>query len=98
MAEPRPCILIPVYNHPATITPLCEELTALEIPLLLVDDGSDQQCAAVLDRLAEQGHHLLRLETNQVRGRLYVPDYATPSSWGSARCTFRSNVDGQHKG
>ncbi|PAU78111.1 glycosyltransferase family 2 protein [Halomonas salipaludis] len=68
MAEARPCILIPVYNHPTTIGPLCDELAALGLPLLLVDDGCDVECAAELDRLAGMGHHLLRLPTNQGKG------------------------------
>ncbi|WP_018917625.1 glycosyltransferase family 2 protein [Vreelandella zhanjiangensis] len=95
MAEPRPCILIPVYNHPATITPLCTELAALEIPLLLVDDGSDQQCAAVLDRLAEQGHHLLRLETNQGKGAAVRAGLRYAEQLGFSHA-LQVDADGQH--
>ncbi|MGO3354085.1 MAG: glycosyltransferase family 2 protein, partial [Halomonas sp.] len=95
MAEPRPCILIPVYNHPATINPLCAELAALEIPLVLVDDGSDQPCAAALDRLAEQGHHLLRLEVNQGKGAAVRAGLRYAEQLGFSHA-LQVDADGQH--
>ena len=36
-----PCVLIPVYNHPAQIARIVDTLLAQGLPVLLVDDGSD---------------------------------------------------------
>lgn len=95
MAEPRPCILIPVYNHPTTIGPVCDELAALGIPLLLVDDGCDTECAAELDRLAENGHHLLRLATNQGKGAAVRAGLKEAQRLGYSHA-LQVDADGQH--
>ena len=43
-AEPaayRPVIVIPVYNHPATVEDVVRRLLSTGTPVLLVDDASD---------------------------------------------------------
>ncbi|MCA1771676.1 MAG: glycosyltransferase family 2 protein [Halomonas sp.] len=90
-----PCVLIPVYNHPATIGSVCDELAALGIPLLLVDDGSDAECAAELDRLAEHGHHLLRLAYNQGKGAAVRAGLAHAEQLGFTHA-LQVDADGQH--
>src|SRR5690606_33197534 len=37
----RPCFLVPVYNHPHTIGRVVERLAAFDLPIYLIDDGSD---------------------------------------------------------
>lgn len=95
MAELRPCVLIPVYNHPTTIGPLCAELAALGIPLLLVDDGCDAECAAELDRLAGKGHHLLRLTANQGKGAAVRAGLEQAQRLGYTHA-LQVDADGQH--
>lgn len=95
MAESRPCILIPVYNHPATIGPVCAELTALGLPLLLVDDGCDAECATELDRLAARGHHLLRLPCNRGKGAAVRAGLAEAQRLGYTHA-LQVDADGQH--
>ncbi|WP_027348852.1 glycosyltransferase family 2 protein [Halotalea alkalilenta] len=69
MAEPRVCALIPFYNHPAKIAKVCRHLAALGLPILLVDDGSDEDSARVVDAVASAGgHRLVRLERNRGKG------------------------------
>ena len=68
MTDLRVCILIPVYNHPDSIADVCASIAHLALPVLLVDDGCESRCAQVLDGLAAQGHHLLRLPHNQGKG------------------------------
>lgn len=46
-----PCVLIPVYNHPAHIARIVDALLAQHLPVLLVDDGSDAPTRAVLDAI-----------------------------------------------
>lgn len=69
MTDFRVCALVPVYNHPDTITQVCLKLAELELPIVIVDDGGSKANAEELDRLSA-GHdvHLLRLETNQGKG------------------------------
>ena len=64
--------VIPVYNHPATIGAMVAGVHAADLHAVLVDDGSEPGCAAVLDRLAA-GHGparvtLVRLAQNQGKG------------------------------
>lgn len=95
MAESRPCILIPVYNHPTTIGPVCHELAVLGIPLLLVDDGCDAECATELDHLAASGHHLLRLTSNQGKGAAVRAGLAEAQRLGYTHA-LQVDADGQH--
>ncbi|EPC01172.1 hypothetical protein L861_11395 [Litchfieldella anticariensis FP35 = DSM 16096] len=95
MVEPRPCVLIPVYNHPTTIGPVCDELATLGVPLLLVDDGCDAECAAELDRLAANGHHLLRLAINQGKGAAVRLGLQEAQRLGYTHA-LQVDADGQH--
>ena len=47
-----PLVVVPVYNHGAAIVATVAGIRAHGVPCLLVDDGSDAGCAAVLDSLA----------------------------------------------
>lgn len=95
MAEPRPCALVPVYDHPATIGSVCAELAALGLPVVLVDDGSHAECAAELDRLAARGHHLLRLDSNRGKGAAVRAGLAEAQRLGYTHA-LQVDADGQH--
>ena len=47
-----PCLLIPIYNHGESIGATVARLLAYELPILIVDDGSDAATQRVLERLA----------------------------------------------
>ncbi|EYC51163.1 glycosyl transferase [Hylemonella gracilis str. Niagara R] len=71
----RPTAIIPVYNHPRTIGRMVEAMLAHDLPCLLVDDGSNAECAAVLDALVMRHAprvRLLRLPQNQGKGAAVV--------------------------
>lgn len=95
MTEPRPCALVPVYDHPATIGSVCAELSALGLPVVLVDDGSHAECVAVLDRLAANGHHLLRLDTNRGKGAAVRAGLEEAQRLGYTHA-LQVDADGQH--
>lgn len=97
MSEPRPCALIPVYNHPTTIATVCAELAALGLPVLLVDDGCDVRCAEELDRLAAQGHQLLRLAANRGKGAAVRAGLMEAERLGYTHA-LQVDADGQHAG
>lgn len=48
----NPCVVIPVYNHAGAIGHVVERILEQGYPILLVDDGSQAECAAELRRLA----------------------------------------------
>ena len=61
--------VIPVYNHPATIGTMVEAVRRHGLPCVLVDDGCEPACAAVLDVLATAPDVVLvRLAANQGKG------------------------------
>ncbi|SHM36683.1 glycosyltransferase family 2 protein [Vreelandella subglaciescola] len=95
MSEPRLCALVPVYNHPTTIADVCASLSALSLPVLLVDDGSDVDCRRELDRLAAEGHHLLRLSENQGKGAAVRAGLREAQRLGYTHA-LQVDADGQH--
>ena len=50
----KTCVIIPVYNHQEAIVRVVEQLKSFGLPCYLVNDGSSEQCSAVLRRIAEQ--------------------------------------------
>jgi glycosyltransferase involved in cell wall biosynthesis len=58
----RNCFVIPIYNHHETITATVGALLPYQLPLIIVDDGSDATTKQVLAQLAVQ-HPLIRLLT-----------------------------------
>lgn len=62
------CAVIPVYNHGQTVGAVVAALRAYDLPCLLVDDGSDCECAEILDALVDASVELLRLPQNQGKG------------------------------
>lgn len=63
--------MIPVYNHQHAIRKTVEHALQYNFPLLLVDDGCDDECRIVLESLASlysANVTLLRLEQNSGKG------------------------------
>ncbi|HAS15488.1 MAG TPA: glycosyl transferase, partial [Idiomarina abyssalis] len=57
------CFLIPIYNHDKTITATVERLLPYELPIIIVDDGSNVHTKEVLATLAEEHKSLVLLHT-----------------------------------
>ena len=93
----NPCLLIPIYNHKDTIRDVVLELSRFELPCVVVDDGSDAETAARLDRIAREFPwvRIERLPSNRGRGAALRHGYRV-----AARCGFTHAVqldaDGQH--
>jgi glycosyltransferase involved in cell wall biosynthesis len=69
-------VVIPVYNHAGAIRYMVEGVLRHGLPCLLVDDGSDAECAAVLDRLAAAHPEAVicgvpQYDASVPKGRLY---------------------------
>jgi glycosyltransferase involved in cell wall biosynthesis len=65
----RAVAVIPVYNHGAAVGAVAAHVRANGLHCVLVDDGSEPGCAAVLDALARAPDvTLVRLAANQGKG------------------------------
>ncbi|MCG8591444.1 MAG: glycosyltransferase family 2 protein [Proteobacteria bacterium] len=93
----NPCLLIPIYNHGATIGAVVKELAAFDRTCLIVDDGSDAATARELCRLAET-HAFVRVKTraqNGGRGAALKTGYRWAAELGFSHA-LQLDADGQH--
>ncbi len=92
-----PCALIPIYNHKDTIARTVQALRAQDLPVLIVDDGSNAATREVLDALADQagGIELLRLPHNQGKGRALTAGLLAARDRGYTHA-LQIDADGQH--
>lgn len=93
----NPCLLIPCYNHGRQIGHTLAALEQLQLPCLLIDDGSDVETAAVLDRLAQQHAWLTlaRLPRNRGKGAAVAHGIALAAEHGYTHA-LQIDADGQH--
>ncbi len=91
------CILVPVYNHPDTLPALVDELSQTGLPLLLVNDGSDAPCSAVLQALAREHNciHLIERERNGGKGAAVKTGLRAAVAAGYSHA-LQIDADGQH--
>lgn len=88
--------VIPVYNHGGPVGRVTAALRAHGLPVLLVDDGSEPGCAAVLDALAQQPEVFLeRLSTNQGKGGAVMTGLRRAAQLGWTHA-LQIDADGQH--
>lgn len=93
-----PCALVPVYNHEHAVPAVIRNIAAYGIPCILVDDGSSQPCAAVLDSLAAafpEKVHLLRHKDNQGKGEAVMTGIRYAEKAGFTH-VLQIDADGQH--
>lgn len=92
-----PSLVVPVYNHGATVGAVVSALAVHQLPIYLVDDGSDSQTAIELDRIAAAQPlvHLIRRPVNGGKGAAVMSGFRAAASDG---CTHALQVDadGQH--
>lgn len=94
----RPIVVIPVYNHGEAIGHMVDGVLAQGQSCLLVDDGSEAGCAAVLDRLTSDRPDrvlLLRLAQNQGKGGAVMAGLREAFGRGYTHAV-QIDADGQH--
>ncbi|RQO55871.1 glycosyl transferase [Paucibacter sp. KBW04] len=90
--------VVPVYNHGEAVGAVLRDLRSHGLEVLLVDDGSESGCAAVLDQLhaAEpDAVHLLRLAQNQGKGGAMMAGLCQAQVLGWTHA-LQIDADGQH--
>ncbi|RYZ57161.1 MAG: glycosyltransferase family 2 protein [Proteobacteria bacterium] len=93
LAKKTPLIVVPVYNHAATLTQVLHDLSLLEYPLLVVNDGSSDAIENVLTKFPtiDVLHH----ERNLGKGAAIASAMRFAETRGhQAILTF--DADGQH--
>jgi glycosyltransferase involved in cell wall biosynthesis len=93
---PAAGIVVPVYNHGKTALPLAEKLARLNVPVILVDDGSGADTKAYLARAAEiSGVVLITLEKNRGKGAAVFAGMDAAYNMGLTHA-LQIDADGQH--
>lgn len=89
--------VVPVYNHGAAIGAVVDGLRDVGLPVLLVDDGSAADCAAVLDDLAARHPdvRLVRLAVNSGKGGAMIAGLRAAAAAGYSHA-LQIDADGQH--
>ena len=93
------CIVIPFYNHADSIATVVRSLKALGLRCYLVNDGSDANCAPVLDELATQEAGWLRVinyQPNQGKGAAVMTGMDAAARDGFTHAA-QIDADGQHR-
>ncbi|MCP3140986.1 glycosyltransferase family 2 protein [Pyxidicoccus xibeiensis] len=92
------CAVIPVYNHGEAVGAVVDAVRAHGLPCVLVDDGSEPGCAAVLDSLAAKdasGIELVRLPQNEGKGGAMMAGLRAAKARGYSHA-LQIDADGQH--
>lgn len=93
----NPCVVIPIYNHSETIAGVIDGINALNLPCIVVDDGSNESTKQVLNQLQQDssGLTLVTLAKNQGKGAAVKQGLATAWLHGYSHA-LQVDADGQH--
>ena len=92
-------IVVPVYNHAIPAALLVEKIQSFKVPCLLVDDGSESNCALALDDLEKAYPDLvnvLHLPVNQGKGGAVMAGFRMAAEQGYSH-VLQIDADGQHQ-
>ncbi len=92
------CAVIPVYNHELAIGQTLERVLAHNIPVILVNDGSNDVCSERLEALAQQNQeqvHLVSLPVNRGKGDAVKAGLNQAHQLGYSHA-LQIDADGQH--
>ncbi|MGN2671092.1 glycosyltransferase family 2 protein [Aliivibrio fischeri] len=97
MTNFRPCFLIPCYNHGKTIPAVVESLMLYGYPMIIVDDGSENETKRILEEVTQHNESitLITLAENQGKGGAVIAgiEKAYQQSYSHA---IQIDADGQH--
>lgn len=93
----KPCLLIPIYNHKDSIHATIERLVPNGLPILVVDDGSDEATQQELAALAASQPlvRLYRLAQNGGKGAAVMHGMRQAHEAGFSHA-LQIDADGQH--
>ncbi|TNH05998.1 glycosyltransferase family 2 protein [Testudinibacter sp. TR-2022] len=90
------CIVIPCYNHGRFIRAVIEKVSDFNLPIILIDDASDVETAAILSELATQYDLILHRHSQNLGkgGALKTALYL--AEWLGFSHILQVDADGQH--
>lgn len=92
----KACAVIPVYNHGAAVGKTLADVRAHNLPVVLVNDGSDAECSRVLRALAEETDvELVELPANLGKGGAVKAGLLHARNLGYSHA-LQVDADGQH--
>lgn len=91
-----PCVVIPCYNHGAMMASVLARLAPFNLPIIVVDDGSDAATQLQLATLHAPQLSLLRLDTNQGKGAAVIHGLRAAAARGFTHAV-QLDADGQHQ-
>lgn len=93
----RPCIVIPNYNHGQTITAVVGRLLEYGLPIIIVDDGSNEETRRIIDSLSNifPDIHCLILPENRGKGAAVMTGIKEANNLGFSHA-LQIDADGQH--
>jgi len=91
------CIVIPNYNHVLVIDTLLASLASYNLPVIMVNDGSDKDNAAFMQTLADKYRYLTLVnhQSNQGKGAAVHTGLKYAKSMGFTHA-IQVDADGQH--
>ena len=92
------CIVIPNYNHRSVIADVLADLSQLQLPIVMVNDGSDSEISAYFRTLKAQFSCLTLVEhsDNQGKGAAVQTGLRTAQKIGCSHA-IQVDADGQHQ-
>lgn len=87
------CVIVPTYNHYTALPEMIEKLRLFDLPILIVDDGSDSETQAALNRLSSVD--LMRLPINGGKGAAVIAGLRRMKELGFTHA-LQVDADGQH--
>ncbi len=95
--EFKPCIIIPVFNHERPLVSVINQLRQYRIPCLLIDDGSEQECAEVIQGIAMREAWVSAITHPQNRGKgAAIKSGLTLAQSQGYSHALQIDADGQH--
>ena len=93
----KPCLLIPIYNHGATITGVLGSLAPFGLPCLVIDDGSDDETRRAVERVTREFSWVAAERLPQNRGRGAALRHGYMAAWRRGYShVVQLDADGQH--
>jgi len=92
----RPCVVIPTYDNPGTITAVVESVLPYLRDVIVVDDGSGAEARSRIDALRERGlAHVVRRDANGGKGAAVKTGLSAARELGYSHA-LQLDADGQH--
>ncbi|MBK0095301.1 glycosyltransferase family 2 protein [Erwinia sp. S63] len=92
----KPCVLIPCYNHGAMLASVLARLAPFNLPVIIVDDGSDAQTQQQIAALDAPQLDILTLPENQGKGAAVIAGMRRAAAAGYSHA-LQLDADGQHQ-